>query len=108
MSLTIETNREIDALAAPERTGLLRRLLNLNADFPGIVRDDGVCGGSARIVRTRIPVWSVELLRRLGADDRKLLEAYPSLTVADLRNASLYSATFAEEIDREIRENEEP
>jgi len=73
--------------------------------FPGIERTPGVCGGSACIVRTRIPVWSLVEYKRLGLSDEALLENFPSLRKPDLINAWNYYATNQEEIDREVAEN---
>lgn len=72
---------------------------------PGIDFQDNVCGGSARIIRTRIPVWLLEALRRGGKTDAELLAAYPSLTAEDLANAWNYARTHREEMDREIAAN---
>lgn len=72
---------------------------------PGIDFQEGVCGGSARIIRTRIPVWLLEALRRDGKTDAELLAAYPSLNAEDLTNAWHYARTHREEMDREIRAN---
>ena len=71
-----------------------------------IVRTAGVCGGSARISRTRIPVWPLEQFRRLGASEAKLLEAYPSLRAIDLAEAWRYADSHPVEMEREIRVNE--
>lgn len=72
---------------------------------PGIDFNERVCGGSARIVRTRIPVWLLESLRRGGKTDAELLAAYPSLTAEDLANAWNYARTHRDEMDREIAAN---
>ena len=72
---------------------------------PGIEFDPRVCGGSARIAGTRIPVWSLESWRRLGASDDEILRNHPSLQASDLLNAWQYVARHALEIDREISEN---
>ena len=72
---------------------------------PGIDWQDNVCGGSARIIRTRIPVWLLESLRRGGKTDAELLTAYPSLTAEDLANAWSYARTHRPEMDREIAAN---
>jgi uncharacterized protein (DUF433 family) len=72
---------------------------------PGIDFDDRVCGGSARIVRTRIPVWLLESLRRGGSTDAQLLAAYPGLNAEDLANAWGYARSHREEMDREISAN---
>ncbi|HRH95868.1 MAG TPA: DUF433 domain-containing protein [Prosthecobacter sp.] len=72
---------------------------------PGIDFQDNVCGGSARIIRTRIPVWLLEALRRGGRTDAELLAAYPSLTAEDLANAWNYARTHREEMERGIAAN---
>lgn len=86
------------------------RLLSLVAmevadAHPGIDFREGVCGGSARIIRTRIPVWLLEAMRRSGRTDAELLAAYPSLTAEDLANAWNYSRGHRDEMDREIAAN---
>lgn len=72
---------------------------------PGIDFNEKVCGGSARIVRTRIPVWLLESLRRSGSTDAELLAAYPSLTAEDLANAWAYARSHRQEMNREIAAN---
>jgi uncharacterized protein (DUF433 family) len=72
---------------------------------PGIEFADGVCGGSARILRTRIPVWTLEVARRRGLSDAAILAAFPSLTAEDLANAWNYARSNREEMDREILAN---
>ena len=79
---------------------------DITDQLPGLEFDPRVCGGSARIAGTRIPVWSLESWRRLGADDAEILHNYPSLQSSDLVNAWHYVARHSQEIDREIRENE--
>jgi uncharacterized protein (DUF433 family) len=74
--------------------------------LPGIEFDPRVCGGSARIAGTRIPVWSLESWRRLGASDDEILRNHPSLQASDLLNAWQYVTRHPREIDREIAENE--
>ena len=71
----------------------------------GIDFQEQVCGGSARIIRTRIPVWLLESLRRGGKTDAELLAAYPSLNAEDLANAWNYARAHREEMDREIAAN---
>jgi uncharacterized protein (DUF433 family) len=86
------------------------RLLSLVAQevsdaHPGIDFQPGVCGGSARIIRTRIPVWLLEALRRNGRSEADLLADYPSLTAEDLANAWNYARSHREEMDSEIAAN---
>jgi uncharacterized protein (DUF433 family) len=72
-----------------------------------ITKTPGVCGGDACIAGTRIPVWVLEGYRRLGESDAGLLRNYPTLTQADLDSAWAYVAEHKDEIDRDIRVNEE-
>lgn len=74
--------------------------------FPGIEKTVGIVGGNARIIRTRIPVWSIILFKKLGASDADILNNYPSLNAEDLINAAIYYRNNKEEIDTAIAENE--
>ncbi len=65
------------------------------------------CGGDACIRDTRITVWGIIAYRRLGMSDARILEAIQGLTPADLEAAWAFAAAHAEEIDRDIREDEE-
>ena len=98
------------AVAALPRQDRARLFVWMAADMadqlPGIEFDPRICGGSARIAGTRIPVWSLESCRRLGADGAEILRNYPSLQPSDLLNAWRYVAAHPQEIDREISENE--
>jgi uncharacterized protein (DUF433 family) len=49
----------------------------------------------------------LEQARRLGVSEVDLLKSYPSLRAEDLANAWGYVRSHREEIDRQIRENEE-
>jgi uncharacterized protein (DUF433 family) len=75
--------------------------------WPGIEMTPGVAGGDACIVRTRIPVWTLESYRRLGWTEAQILDNYPSLGAVDLVNAWAYADAHGEEIEQAIRENEE-
>lgn len=72
-----------------------------------IVSTPDVCGGVARIIRTRIPVWTLERMRQLGVSEADILKSYPSLRAVDLVQAWAYVDTHREEIEKQIRENEE-
>jgi uncharacterized protein (DUF433 family) len=68
----------------------------------------GICGGDACIRDTRIPVWSVIHARQLGASAGELLNYFVTpLTSADVQAALDYYEAHREEIDTEIRLNEE-
>jgi uncharacterized protein (DUF433 family) len=74
-------------------------------DFPGIEKIPNVCGGSACIIRTRIPVWSIVEYRLMGVGKEKLLLNFPTLRAQDLANAWAYYNANKAEIDAEIAEN---
>ena len=83
------------------------RLLSLVAlevadAYPGVDFQHTICEGSARIIRTRIPVWLLEAMRR---EDAELLADYPSLVAEDLANAWNYARSHREEMDRETAAN---
>ena len=82
---------------APEDQTLIEHLVE---------RTPGVVGGSARIVRTRIPVWTLECYRRQGASDAEIIEDFPVLRPVDLRAAWAYVKENRSEIERDIAENE--
>jgi uncharacterized protein (DUF433 family) len=73
----------------------------------GIESTPDVCGGDPRIAGTRLPVWTLEQYRRLGLTEAQILDAFPGLRAADLVNAWAYVAAHPDEIERQIRENEE-
>ena len=79
---------------------------DLGDAFPGIESAPGVCGGEARIVRTRIPVWVLEQARRLGTSEAELLNSYPTLRAEDIATAWAYARSHREEIENDIHENE--
>ena len=66
-----------------------------------------VRGGVAYVGRTRIPVWTLVRYAQLGMTVPELLEAYPSITAADIDAASAYMLTHTDEIARQLHENSE-
>ncbi|MEM6321602.1 MAG: DUF433 domain-containing protein [Bacteroidota bacterium] len=94
-------------LSTGEKAQLIKWLFNdIGQSAIGIEKNDGVCGGSACIVRTRIPVWLLVEARNLGTSEAALLQSYPTLRAEDLTNAWAYYRTNKTEIEEEIRENE--
>ena len=103
-----EMEKHLAVMTRAEKVQLLQWIVNdLGDAFPGIEITPGVCGGEARIVRTRIPVWVLEQARRLGVSEADLLRSYPTLRAEDLVHAWAYARAHREEIERQIRENEE-
>ena len=76
-------------------------------ELHSIQSDLTICGGAARLNHTRIPVWTLERLRRLGVSEAEVLKNFPSLTAADLVQAWAYVDRNRDEIERAILENEQ-
>ena len=74
-------------------------------DFPGIEKTHNVCGGSACVIRTRIPVWSIVEYMLMGTSKEKLLLNFPTLRAQDLANSWAYYMANKAEIAAEIAEN---
>jgi len=88
----------------PSRTKVFRRS---RSGFQGkIEKTAGVCGGAARIVGTRIPVWQLVEARNLGVSEAQLLIDCPRLKAVNLVDAWAYAEANPAEIDAEIRANE--
>jgi uncharacterized protein (DUF433 family) len=66
----------------------------------------GVCGGDACIRDTRIPVWTLIILKKSGRTDAELLADYPSLASADLDAAWAYYREHSTEIEDAIASQE--
>lgn len=93
-------------LSDEEKAKLMQWLASeLSGLYPGIEKTPEVCSGSARIARTRIPVWSLVHSSQLGLSDETLLKEYPTLTRGDLINAWNYYRANKEEIEDEIKNN---
>ena len=107
MSAIQEAEKILPTLTRGEKAKLLQWVArDLGDAFPGVESIPNVCGGEPCIVRTRIPVWLLEQARRLGTSEAGLLQAYPTLHTQDLANAWNYVRFHAEEINRQIQENE--
>jgi uncharacterized protein (DUF433 family) len=91
-----------------EKAQLLQWIIHdLGEESPGIESTPGVCGGDPCVVRTRIPVWVLEQARRQGVSEAELLQSYPTLRAADLANAWEYCRHHREDIETQIRANED-
>ena len=107
MSTLREVEKLLASMSRAEKAQLLQRVArDLEDTPPGTEITAGVCGGAACLAGTRIPVWTLEQYRRLGASEADLLTAYPSLRAEDLVNAWAYVRSHQDEIERQIRENE--
>ncbi len=106
--------KQLDGLSPGERDEVREYLTTRNGSSPivvpqfaGILKTPDVCGGSARIIRTRIPVWSIERMRQLGMTEIDILRSYPTLKAVDLVQAWSYADAHRSEIEDDIRANEE-
>ena len=99
-----------DAVAALPKSDKARLLVSVASEigetFPGIAFDPRVCGGDARISRTRLPIWTLEAARCQGMTEAEILSAYPTLHAEDLVNAWAYVRTHRGEIEKQIHANE--
>ena len=103
-----DIEKELDSLSRAEKARLLQRIVqDLGDSFPGVECTPGVCGGEPCIVRTRIPIWILEQMRRQGVSEADILRSYPTLRVEDLAAAWSFVRAYRSEIEQQIRENEE-
>jgi uncharacterized protein (DUF433 family) len=103
-----EAEKLLKEMTRAEKAQLLQRIVqDLGDAFPGIESRPDVCGGEPCIVRTRIPVWVLVRAKQIGATEADLLRSYPTLRAEDLTNAWAYYLAHHDEIEQQIRENEE-
>ena len=108
MSALREAEKLLPQMTRSEKAQLLQWVARELGDAaPGIECTPGVCGGEPCVVRTRIPVWVLEQARRLGASEADLLRSYPTLRAEDLVNAWAFVRSHRQEIDGQIRVNED-
>jgi uncharacterized protein (DUF433 family) len=72
----------------------------------GIESKPGVCGGDPCVRGTRIPVWALVKLSRLGTSEADILTSYPTFRAEDLANAWAYERMHPDEIGQQSAENE--
>lgn len=88
MTVLQEAEQLLAFMSRAEKAHLLQVLVrDLGDAFPRIESTPQVGGGSARIVRTRIPVWTLVRARQIGISEADLLHSYPTLRAEDLTNA---------------------
>ena len=75
---------------------------------PGILFSDGVNGRRARVAGTGIEVWEmIATFYSVGKNSKRLQKAYHWMTAEQLRSALAYYSAYPEEIDVQIRKNNE-
>jgi len=108
MSVLQEAEKLLGEMKPAEKAHLLQYIVrDLGDAFPGVESRPDVCGGEPCIVRTRIPVWVLVHARKLGMSESDILRSYPSLRSEDLVNAWAYFRAHREDIEQQIRENEQ-
>ena len=73
--------------------------------YSHITKDPEVCGGKACIDGTRIRVVDIVSLKRQGYAAEKMIEAYPSLNLAQVYTALSYSYEHPEEVEASFEED---
>jgi uncharacterized protein (DUF433 family) len=102
-----DIEKELESLSRADKARLLERIVqDLGGSLPGVESTPGVCGGEPCIVRTRIPVWVVEQMRRQGVCEADILRSYPTLRAEDLASAWAYVRVHRSEIEKQIQDNE--
>ena len=105
-SLT-QVEQILPTLSAAEKAQVLQWIArDLGDAHPGIESRPGVCGGEPCIVRTRIPVWLLERMRRAGTSEASILANYPTLRAEDLTNAWSFVRQHPVEIEQQMHANE--
>ena len=108
MSALQQAEQLLSSMTRAEKAVLLKWVAqDLGDSFPGIESTPDVCGGDPCIVRTRIPVWLLESYRRSGLSDADLLKSYPTIRAEDLVEAWAYVRSHREEIDQQIKAQED-
>lgn len=108
MILIHDAETILEGMTRSEKAQLLQWIVrDLGDAFPGIESRPDICGGAPCIVRTRIPVWVLAQSRQLGMSESEILRSYPTLRAEDLVNAWAYFRAHKDEIQQQIRENEE-
>jgi uncharacterized protein (DUF433 family) len=110
MTLSLEQVESVISTWTREKKAQLLSTIskNLGETSSGVEKTDGVCGGRACIIRTRIPVWTLVEIQKMGLSDADILTHYPHLHQQDLNNAWAYYKANAKEIDFDIQENDNP
>jgi uncharacterized protein (DUF433 family) len=102
-----ELETQLLTLTDSEKAHIIQTLIQtLGNNSRGITKTPGICGGTACVTDTRIPVWTLVEAKSLGYSEADLLTSYPSLTATDLTQAWIYAEAHPEEIAAAIQLNE--
>jgi uncharacterized protein (DUF433 family) len=107
MSTLAEIEAAADALPIEQKQELLL-FLTSRLRSSQIKKTPGVCGGAAGVGDTRIAVWTLVQLKKLGRSESQLLGDFPSLVQGDLDAVWHYYRENPAEIDEAIAAEESP
>jgi uncharacterized protein (DUF433 family) len=79
-----------------------------NLDYRNIERDAVRCGGQPVVAGTRIRVATLLGCYRQGMSVEEIVQQYPSLSPADVRDALAYAHDHLDEIDSDLAADDEP
>ncbi|MGH2354325.1 MAG: DUF433 domain-containing protein [Chloroflexota bacterium] len=79
--------------------------VEVQTEYPHIVRRAGVRGGRPIVQGTRLPVSQIAVACQLGDSVNDLVETYPDLSPAAVHSALAYYWDHKAEIDAEIEAN---
>jgi uncharacterized protein (DUF433 family) len=108
-ALSAEQKQElISFLATRLRPGISHRDSSSTSSTAAteINKTPGVCGGAACVRDTRIPVWTLVQLKKLGRTETQLVDDFPSITQIDLDAVWNYYREHPNEIDQAIEAEE--
>ena len=104
----VDAENILSEMSRAEKAQVLQWIvLDLGDAFPGVESVPDICGGEPCVVRTRIPIWVLVQARRLGTSEADLLRSYPLLRAEDLANAWAYYRSHKDEINQQVRDNED-
>ncbi len=87
--------------------GQMRLAHNKSKMHPYISAKKGICGGRSVIEGTRIPVWSIIRWYKLGMTFEEIVREFPQLNPAQIHDAFSYYYDNQQEIERDIKDNED-
>jgi uncharacterized protein (DUF433 family) len=76
-------------------------------EHPHIDKVEGVRGGRAKIIGTRIPVWIIAGCLDMGQTPEEILQSYPQLSMGKIHDAISYYYDHLEEIEQDRYDNSE-
>lgn len=103
VTLAPHTYEQVERLARERQQSVVEIIDEIASQSTRYIeRRPGVQGGDACIAGTRIPVWVLASMHKMGDTVEDVLEAYPNLTAARVHAAFSYYYDHRAEIDSVI------